>query len=307
MNQSTLHLILITLGVGLCGLYGSRFSTHQSASEELMLQEKALRHFQNKSQAKVKKSKEELQQMIQSQSSNSATLGSVMENTDGHQKLAQTIKLLQDRVQETQHNHLKIWGPQGVVYQKLKKIQAQLAKQAKVSPQQRLTLWSMDHGLIFALGIILILIGSYLAKTAMYNALQSQANQDHTNTEGEAEDFASLLHSIDQDITQLHQRMLQDLHTDPTMINPLWIQQIERLQKESMYRLISVRYTFRIKYGVDAFTSVFGSFSQAERRLNRAWSALVDQHIAEALVSVQGSVESMQDARQTLDQLLLSS
>ena len=130
------------------------------------------------------------------------------------------------------------------------------------------------------------------------NALIQQGDSEAESSIGVV-DFAELLKSIAQQVEEIHQKI-----SSQEEINPQWLTEIETLQKESINHLVNAREQFRLKYGVDAFTEVFGAFSQGERRLNRTWSALVDQHMQEASRSITASSESMQDAVKILEKVL---
>ena len=243
MNQSTIYVILITLGVGLCGLYGARFSQSQSQEMQISLQKNVFEKWVKSADKNSGKDKK-LQALWQ-------------KNLASSQEASQAISV--------------------------------------VHPQIRLSAWTQEYIGMFGFGILCILIGSLGARSVKRKHL-TQDNSSSSDHSSQATDFGVLLQSIATHIQDLYQTMHSELTQDNDTLNDQWLKDIEQLQKNQMDRIIRVKDRFQIQYGMDAFTAVFGSFSQAERRLNRAWSALVDQHVAEAFNCVENANISIQEA-----------
>ncbi len=57
------------------------------------------------------------------------------------------------------------------------------------------------------------------------------------------------------------------------------------------------------KYGMGKYALVMTPFAEAERYLNRAWSAAVDEHKEESVTYIERAVPSLQEAYEEMDKL----
>ena len=61
---------------------------------------------------------------------------------------------------------------------------------------------------------------------------------------------------------------------------------IEEVQNGDVVHFVEQRRAYLKEYGASSFAQFFGSFAKAERNVNRAWSALVDDHRPEMIASI---------------------
>ncbi len=71
--------------------------------------------------------------------------------------------------------------------------------------------------------------------------------------------------------------------------------------------IVAARTRVQARYGMAGFAELYGPFSSAERYVNRAWSALVDQHWPEAKASVARAAEDLARTKSVLDTLASAS
>ena len=71
-------------------------------------------------------------------------------------------------------------------------------------------------------------------------------------------------------------------------------ERIEALQFGLIADFVAQRRRFAHEYGPVRFARFFGAFARAERNVNRAWSALVDEHRPEVDASLAEAVRSLE-------------
>ena len=177
--------------------------------------------------------------------------------------------------------------------------------QLKITPSTRLKQWSGERGVFFTLGLLMILIGSLWSRRIAYNTLQANVKDDQDQPNPHAIDFSILLSEISLDLNVIRDQLVEveDESKFLESQNQEILSLIDQLQKEKIARLITAKDQVQIKYGLTAFTEIFGPFSQGERRLNRCWSALVDKHLKEAQESAIYASQSIEEAVLVLEQL----
>ena len=79
---------------------------------------------------------------------------------------------------------------------------------------------------------------------------------------------------------------------------------LEGVQKDALARLCASGPQTQARYGVEGMALLFSPLSSAERKLNRAWAAMVDRHWPEAVASVRGASLELDAARQALASLV---
>jgi hypothetical protein len=109
-------------------------------------------------------------------------------------------------------------------------------------------------------------------------------------------DLGALLARIEAELASLSESA-QGLKAGQSAEMSALRDRIKELQQGDLELLIDARGKVRSKYGVTVFAELFGQVSQGERRLNRAWSALVDEHVQESALSLEGALASFQEAR----------
>ena len=77
-------------------------------------------------------------------------------------------------------------------------------------------------------------------------------------------------------------------------------QRLEDVQKDALARLCASGSRVQIRYGLEGMAALFSPLSAAERKLNRAWAALVDRHWTEALESVGSAGTDLEQTQEVL-------
>jgi len=109
-------------------------------------------------------------------------------------------------------------------------------------------------------------------------------------------------------LTQLHEELLQiqkrlgGLAQDDDASLQKLRNDLLRVQQHKVDPIIESRARAQASLGLTRYAEVFGLISQGERRLNRAWAALVDGHLGEASRSLDGATLSWQQAIEQLTQ-----
>lgn len=75
---------------------------------------------------------------------------------------------------------------------------------------------------------------------------------------------------------------------------------IEALQQGLVTDFVEERRSFLLAFGPIHFSHFFGAFAKGERNINRAWSALVDEHQPEMKHSLELAVSALEEAREQL-------
>ncbi len=170
---------------------------------------------------------------------------------------------------------------------------AALAQNAEPSvplpaPEVRLRQWFAVGGTGWLAGMALIVIGATLARA------QRAADNDGTSpTSGPAVDFVATLEAIRTRVEAL-QRQIADLEMDADSTHAR--ETIDGIQAELIQPLVEGRGQLIARHGLAGFAEYFGTFSAAERNLNRCWSALTDGHAFAAREALATATRAFADA-----------
>jgi len=92
----------------------------------------------------------------------------------------------------------------------------------------------------------------------------------------------------------LAKSMIKELSRIEEHIKPSTAQEvIEGLQAGEIATFVDQRKVYMTEYGPESFANFFGSFAKAERNVNRAWSALIDEHPPEMHKSVDRAIRAL--------------
>jgi hypothetical protein len=165
-------------------------------------------------------------------------------------------------------------------------------------PQARLAQWFGESGALFLCGLFLVVVGAVIGRVAVRREATGGGDG---RTAGEAQDFGALLAELrdlvielaegmdEEDQPERHERLKDELH---------------RLTLDKFEPLVDARARVQAKYGMAGFADIFGPLSSAERHVNRAWSALVDDHWPEARASVLRAADDLRAAHDQLTSLM---
>ena len=177
------------------------------------------------------------------------------------------------------------------------KVSAEIKATPPQAPQARLLDWLASSALPFGAGCLLIIVGAVIARRNE----QVETSEEGPST-GDAIDFGVLLSQITTELSALYEEA-QGLSAEDSDGSKALRERIQKLQRGDLERLIEARGRVRAKHGVATFAELYGSISQGERRLNRAWSALTDAHIPESIHALEGAHASLLEAQAHLQTL----
>ena len=162
-------------------------------------------------------------------------------------------------------------------------------------PGQRLSGWADVAGLGFGLGLFLLVAGALMAR-------KSTGIPEEESDEDGPVDFGVLLRQVGETVAALHGDMTAT--TTPTLGDLEGFKaRLEETQKEALARLCASGPRITARHGLMGMAEVFSPLSAGERKLNRAWAAMVDRHWPEALASVGAACADLDATVVALDAL----
>ena len=174
----------------------------------------------------------------------------------------------------------------------------QLAQMGTQGPGQRLTGWLNEAGLGFGIGLVLLVAGAWICRKSHAVGAAVDGSKDDGLM-----DFGDLLESVSGSITAIAGDM--EALTQPSVADLDGFKvRLEGVQKDALARLCASGPQTQARYGVEGMALLFSPLSSAERKLNRAWAAMVDRHWPEAVASVRGASLELDAARQALGSLV---
>jgi hypothetical protein len=169
------------------------------------------------------------------------------------------------------------------------------AAQGTQGPGARLSGWADVGGIGFGLGLLLLVVGAWMAR-------QMRGVPEPEETEDGLVDFGALLGQVVEAVTVLHTEMAA--LAAPT-VGDLegFKRRLEETQKDALARLCASGPRISARHGLEGMAMVFSPLSAGERKLNRAWAAMVDRHWPEALLSVAGAQVNLEETVRALGDL----
>lgn len=158
---------------------------------------------------------------------------------------------------------------------------------------ERIGGWFGTGGTGFLIGLALLIVGVVLARIAF----KAEAKSDRPGTDG-AIDFGAMLRKLHSDVAALAAEMAAGASGEAGYESVRV--RIEQLQVEAIEPLVEARTRVQARHGLAAFASIYEPLAAGERKLNRAWSALVDMHWPEAMASVQAADRALERAEKAL-------
>ena len=162
-------------------------------------------------------------------------------------------------------------------------------------PGARLSGWFASSGLGFLVGLVFVVVGSFLCRKAHAEGVSAPAGE---GDDGPV-DFGVLLDGIISGVRQIQVDM-KALEAPTTADLDSIKERLEDIQKGDMARICAAGPQVQQRYGLSAMASIFSPLSGAERRLNRMWACLVDRHWPEAMASIDGAVENLDSAQRAV-------
>ena len=163
-------------------------------------------------------------------------------------------------------------------------------------PVPRLSGWFSRAGLGFISGFVLLIMGAWISRRA------STAQLDSTASGPAAEVFGVLLGRVRTAVGALQDGMAAC--AAPTVSDlERFKAELEDIQKGDLARLCASGSRAVARHGVEGMARLFSPLSGAERKLNRAWAAMVDKHWPEAAGSVSGALAELDETAAALETL----
>ncbi len=139
--------------------------------------------------------------------------------------------------------------------------------------RQRVLQWWQTAGNQFMLGMLLLVGGVVLGRIAV-------GREAEANGLADGMDFSTGLARLVAAIDGIAEALRSGARGEV-------LAQLEQLQIELIAPMIDSRSVLQQQFGTTGYASVISPLSSAERLLNRAWSALVDDHAEESLASLE--------------------
>mgnify|MGYP001163516102 CR=1 FL=1 len=175
---------------------------------------------------------------------------------------------------------------------------AKLAFMETPGPNIRLTKWMTDSGMGFGAGFVLMVLGALIARRVKKAELTETAS-DSQDGLVKTINVRVLVAQVAEQVNALAEQAKAN-HA-PTIACADEIRHtIERLAISHFQPIVDARYRLQAEIGLAAFAEAFGPFSAGERNVSRAWSALVDEHWPEAVMSLSNAAMSLRAANQKL-------
>ncbi|MGK0361112.1 MAG: hypothetical protein ACI9U2_003430 [Bradymonadia bacterium] len=175
------------------------------------------------------------------------------------------------------------------------KVEAALVK--PTDPGERVSAWFNQSGIPFLGGLLLVVIGAIIGR----KAVRAEATSDTGKKGAPAVDFAALLTQLAADLQAISDAM----GPLPEAGQPDAVKtRIEALQFEAFEPIVEARGRIQARFGIASYAELFSPFSSAERRVNRSWSALVDNHWPEARDSMRIAALQMAETEVILQRLI---
>ena len=267
--QNYISLLCLILGIAVCAAFGSRLTPSTFERQTIDVHVAKLTSLTKGAQAKLKLHQDELARLQKSAQPEASGLEKRQAQVNEATKQLKTLE------------------------KKLNEAQNQLP--ARQPPRERLTAWWSLAGWPFTLGCLLIIIGSLIARRG------EQAQHTQSTEEGGALDLGVALSQLHDAIAQMSSRLGTLTSNDQKQLEALR-DELLIVQQEKITPIIESRARAQVTLGLSRYAEIYGFISQGERRLNRAWAALVDGHLGEAGRSLDGAVISWRQATEELTQ-----
>jgi hypothetical protein len=176
---------------------------------------------------------------------------------------------------------------------KVDSAEAAAALGALPAPEIRFKQWAGANGLPVGFGILLVIGGSLLARRGAKEALEGPSES------GGPIDFGVVLGEAAAAAEALADEMSAKSQPTPEDFEMVKLA-ITKIKDDQFERLIEARFAVQTRHGLEIYAQIFGPLSGAERFLNRAWAAATDGHWPETRASVERAVEQAHTAHKAV-------
>ena len=158
---------------------------------------------------------------------------------------------------------------------------------AEVDPAARFMEWVDVGAVLFLAGVVLIIAG------ALGTRRQERAQAAELGRQHDTLDLSAHVSTLISGVQVLRQRLDESPVPRQDVLDG-----IEQLQVEQLDPLLANRHALELRFGLAGFASLVGPLSSAERFLNRAWTTLVDHHVAESASSLEQAITALESVIQ---------
>lgn len=286
MNK-TLGLILLTIGIGITAAFGSSLSP--AFKSEMITKGEAsfaATRVSKKHKAYCKARKKAGMKAAENCKNRKGRTVHLVKPSrlEGRSPLRQNKKILNALKKRSERMPPEVSKARRLWVKSLKRERTALKAAAAVGtqgPGARLRGWAGLSGAGFGLGLLLVIAGSWICRVAIGRELVEGTD----DAEAGPVDFGELLKDVLQRTRTLHSDMAAIEAPTQADLETLKAR-LEDIQKGDLARICDAGPRVQQRYGMKGFAEIFSPLSAAERKLNRMWAALVDQHWPEALASV---------------------
>jgi hypothetical protein len=148
---------------------------------------------------------------------------------------------------------------------------------------ERISQWLSQSGVLFFVGIALIVVAAGLMRRA--TAAQAQGTGEH-----QERDPVVLLAALKAGADSVFVGLQSDAPQTQVICD-----QIDALRDGPVQGLVECKDAMVARHGMLAFAEFISAVSAAERNLNRAWSTLVDGYPVEALQAAERAQNTLKD------------
>lgn len=173
---------------------------------------------------------------------------------------------------------------------------------SRVAAGERVAGWFERAGLGFFGGLVLIIVGAFLARRAIKAELAAGPRPSGEGAAKGPVDLGEVLGAMARESLALRERV--QAATSPTQHDLQAIKEaIEAIQNGQLEPVIETRAQLVNRYGLAGFAEVFGPLSAGERYLNRAWVSLVDRYWEESASALEAAAHHFGEANEALAKL----
>ena len=162
-------------------------------------------------------------------------------------------------------------------------------------PSDRFVGWLRAGGPAWAIGVLLIAVGAFLARRDLNARMARPAagSGGAVDLPGTLERVLAEIDALDPEIAAL------PLDAPSVTVRA----RLDRIQDDLLTPVVEARGQLVARHGLSRFAIYFGAFSAGERNLARVWSALTDGHTPTAIEALRASRAAFAEAREAWDRV----
>lgn len=153
-----------------------------------------------------------------------------------------------------------------------------------------------ENWFIFGAGVVVIIIGAIVR----YFARKEETRKLISAAEGKfgKEEISQTLNGLPEKLRAILAKFDDSNETVDTLHK-----KVDEFSKTDIFNIVEYRLILERICGIKEYPFIFSMFSEGERLVNRAWSALCDKHKTEAKNSLQEAIASFENAKTEFEKL----